>query len=48
MYDRIDHKIDYKKYYDLIPLLLSYVLKKAVDGDGEARRVMDKWDKEKP
>ena len=33
---------------ELIPILLGYVIGRAVLGDSEARRIFDKWDKERP
>ena len=40
----MENKIDYKHYFDCVPILIEYIKQKASEGDGEASVTLKKWD----
>lgn len=36
-----------EKHYDATPILLGYIIKKAHEGDEEARKTLDRWDEKR-
>jgi hypothetical protein len=44
----MNDKIDYKGYFDCIPILIDYIKQKASEGDKEAIATLNEWDKKRP